>query len=365
MAGPRPPSLAKRVQARTELRQAASADDAFYLVAGLGAYGLAFTLLILLHPFSERVFVTTSDAAGILPPAFAAALAFVAARASVDHVRTGWRYIAAGCLAWTLGESAWLVYEVILGQDPFPSLADVGYLAMLPLVAVGLVYLTSEGRRLLRCQPPLEGVALTLALASMVWFFALQPTYADSASSVLEKAIGAAYPIGDLALCFALAVAVQRRWARPDTLVLVSLLAGMLLLVAADVGFAYQSLEETYTSTSLVNLGWPLGFLAIAGAAGLSAIWSPAYATDQALSPPRPWRIAFPLVLLAPQLAVVVWSFREESATSTMPIAVMTAVTAMAVAVSVAISFGLVREIESSRRQVIVWLDDFIRRRAA
>ena len=365
MLEPPPSSVADRVRVTTSWRQAASDDLAFYLVAALCAYGVAFALLILVHPFSERIFVATSDVAGIVPPVLAGLLALVAGQRSAEHVRTGWWCIGAGCLTWAAGEAAWTIYEVVLGEDPFPSIADAGYLAMLPLVAIGLVYLTSEGRRLLRCQPTVDGIALTLALASLVWFFALRPTYGDSASGIWEKAISAAYPIGDLAVCFALAIAVQRRWDRRSATVLVALLAGMLLIVSADVGFAFQSLNESYTATSLVNVGWPLGFLAIAAAAGMSAVWVPSYETNEGLSPPRPWRIALPVVLLPPQFALAVWSFDANSLAASLPLSAIAAVTAVAVAISIAISFGLVREMEASRRQVVVWLDDLLHRKAA
>lgn len=365
MLEPPPPTPVERFRTASQRRTAVSEDAAFFLVTALCAYGVAYALLILLHPFSEGTFVAVSDAAGIVPPALAGVLALFAGQMSGEHIRTGWRLIGAGCLAWAAGEAAWLVYEVVLGQDPFPSWADAGYLMMLPLVAGGLVLLTSEGRRLLRCQPTLDGIALTLALASLVWFFALQPTYASSSSSLIEKTIGAAYPVGDLVVCFALAIAVQRRWDLRDTMVLIALLGGMLLLVATDVGFAFQSLDGSYTATSMVNVGWPLGFLAIAAAAGLSAVWLPSFETKAQLTPPRPWRVALPLALLVPQLGLVTWSFREASLGSSVTLAALAAVTVLAVGTSMAISFGLVRELEASRERAVVWLDDFLHRKAA
>lgn len=365
MFDPDAPPVTHRVRAFKRRRVAAADDAAFYLLALLGAYGAFYATLILLHPFSERAFVTISDLGSIPPPVLAGLLALWAATRSEDHVRTGWFLIGAGCLFWAAGETAWFVYDAVLEQDPFPSIADAGYLTMLPLVAVGLVYLTSEGRKLLHCQPAVDGIALTLALASFVWLFALEPTYSDSASSALEKVIGAAYPVGDLALCFALAVAVQRRWERHDSLVLCTLLAGMLLLVASDVGFAYESLQGTYTATSFENIGWPFAFLGIAAAAGMSALWLPSYTTPRDLPQPKPWRIALPIALLLPQLGLVGWSFSEKSLAATVPLTAITVVAILAVAASVAISFGVLRELEKSRDTAVEWLERFVQRKAA
>src|SRR5256885_16844510 len=56
------------------------------------------------------------------------------ARALGGRLRRGWALMAGSCLAWGLGMAVWTAYESIGGRDvPFPSLADVGYLATVPL----------------------------------------------------------------------------------------------------------------------------------------------------------------------------------------------------------------------------------------
>lgn len=123
-------------------------------------------------------------------------------------------------------------------QDPFPSLADAGYLALSPLLALGLMFLTSESRHLAHSRPALDGIAFVLAGTALIWLVVLHPTYAQSDATGIEKAFSAAYPIGDLVVAYALAVAAQARWGRRDGMVRSALLAGMRVLIAADVGFA-------------------------------------------------------------------------------------------------------------------------------
>ncbi len=337
-----------------------------WLAAVLVVYGAFIAVLTLTHPFSEFTFLVVSDVAGIVPPIAAGVAGLVAGQRSAYHVRTGWRLIGAGCLAWAAGETIWTVYEVGLGVEvPFPSLADVGYLAMLPLVALGLIVLSSERRRLVHSTPTLDGMALTLLLTAVVWFFVLHPTYTESAASVLEKAIGTAYPIGDLVLCYALAVAIQRQWGQRDAIVLTALLVGMLVLVAADVGFAYQTLHDTYTAQSLVNLGWPFGFLVIAYAAVLSASWTLTYATDDDAPVSRPWRQGLPAALLVPEVVLTISTFRSGALSTGVPLSVMVGLAALAVLLRLAINVGLVREIEGSRQRLVVWIEAERRRHAA
>src|SRR3990170_5635543 len=82
------------------------------LCLALALYGALFALLILSHPFDGRAFLAVSDVAGIVPPAIAGVLAFLAAQRSLEHVRAGWRFVGAGCLAWAAGEGLWTLYEV-------------------------------------------------------------------------------------------------------------------------------------------------------------------------------------------------------------------------------------------------------------
>ena len=72
----------------------------------------------------------------------AAACCFVRARGVRGRVRWAWALIGGSTLSWGLGQLVWTWYESILGDEvPFPSLADVGYLGMIPLTAAGLLML--------------------------------------------------------------------------------------------------------------------------------------------------------------------------------------------------------------------------------
>ncbi|MGH8120758.1 MAG: hypothetical protein ACRESK_09110, partial [Gammaproteobacteria bacterium] len=49
-----------------------------------------------------------------------------------QRIRRGWRFLACGYLAYFLGDATWFYYEIILKIQPYPSLADVPYLAYYP-----------------------------------------------------------------------------------------------------------------------------------------------------------------------------------------------------------------------------------------
>lgn len=329
-----------------------------WLAAALVAYAGGLTTLTVTKPLGDYSFTVVTDLAGLLPPFIAAAFAFAAAARSNKQVRSGWLLLGAGCLAWGFGEGAWSYYEIIVRSDvPFPSIADAGYLMMVPLVALGVIFFSSEGQRITNSRPTLDGIAFILALLAAVWYLVLEPTYAASDASLLEKGISGAYPVGDVVIAYALAVAMRRQWQARARNVLLMLLAGVLLLIIADVGFAWLQLNGHYSATSLVNVGWPAAFLLIAFAAALAAVWQPTFIHEADMGPVQGWLL--PALVLLPAMAVLDFvSWQGEGWSMKLPLLAMTATSAAAVLLQQSINSGLFEDFERSRASMLSWLDD-------
>src|SRR5688572_7979889 len=105
----------------------------------------------------------------------AAACSFSAAvDAGKRRARTSFAFLGAGMLAWALGQVAWTVYAFQGVTLPYPSLSDVGYLAAMPLLAVGV--LTWPRRRSGWTGGALLDGALTLgAVAVVSYTFSFEP----------------------------------------------------------------------------------------------------------------------------------------------------------------------------------------------
>ncbi|MDQ1710220.1 MAG: diguanylate cyclase, partial [Frankiaceae bacterium] len=85
------------------------------------------------------VTVHVAQYGAVLGAALGAAGCAIAAWRLTGRARTCWLLLAAGCAAWGLGETVWSYYELVEHIEvPFPSLADVGYLAMFPFVIAAL-----------------------------------------------------------------------------------------------------------------------------------------------------------------------------------------------------------------------------------
>ncbi len=88
---------------------------------------------------------------------------------------------------------AWL--QVVLHVEPYPSVADLGYLAAYPLQAVALVLLT-RGRRLDRAGR-IDVALVTVAMALPLWAFLVEPTV-EGGGTLLQRAADLSYPLCDL-----------------------------------------------------------------------------------------------------------------------------------------------------------------------
>ena len=170
-----------------------------------------------------------------------------------------WFFIAAGQLAFVVGDTMWTVYQA-QGADPFPSLADVAYLLGYPVIAVGLIL--AIRRRVMGGDRAglLDAAILTTGAAVVWWAFVLGPLAAIADPEPVAFAISVAYPIGDLLLIGMALGLVMTPGARSISFRL--LIGSLVLMLAADLAFGLQSLDDTYVGGTWVDGLWLLAYLA-------------------------------------------------------------------------------------------------------
>jgi diguanylate cyclase (GGDEF)-like protein len=234
------------------------------------------TGLLIAAPYSgflgDRARTIVSDLGPVLLGLFAVLAAWrVASRPGIeDSQRRAWRRLAIAFGCWWAGDVIWFVYEVVLRQEPFPSLADVGYLAFYPCAAWALLSFPSAARRRSDwTKLGLDAITVVLCAAMGIWYLVVGPTVHDHPNQGLAMALNVAYPIGDLLVLFGVIVTLMRRSAAHD-LSLRILVAGAGALVIADVAFAHLSLVDEYNGgvpDAFWATAWCLFFLAAKAAA--------------------------------------------------------------------------------------------------
>ncbi|MEV6852084.1 EAL domain-containing protein, partial [Actinoplanes sp. NPDC051411] len=147
-----------------------------------------------------------------------------------------WYCFAAGQLMSVFGDFIYDFYADVLHQSPYPSIADVFYLASYPVTFAGLVLLAR--RRTLADLLNAAIVATGLGLA--FWIFVLHPIAAESTASSLERLVSITYPTVDLLLLAALAGQFTAPGGRTPSTRMLGLATALVL--AADVTFSVMTL---------------------------------------------------------------------------------------------------------------------------
>lgn len=185
--------------------------------------------------------------------------------------RIAWNLIGAGCVAWGIGECFWRYY-LSQGQSPFPSLADLGYSSFAPLCFIGLLLQPfSKGNRK-RLFLALDSLIAMGALLSIAWFLLLGSLAETANESGLAKFLGLYYPIADIALLTCIIFLLlggpnSFYQARARRIGLLLLGIGLVVFALSDFTFNIEQNLGTFADGSWLDLGWPLGILALGAAA--------------------------------------------------------------------------------------------------
>jgi len=168
-------------------------------------------------------------------------------------------------LSFTIGQGIWTYYEQTLREaTPFPSWADAGYLSAYPFLLLGILLLSTQPMPISsRTRVLFDGLMIMTALVTLSWYFILGPTVLQGGETVFAKIVGTAYPSADLVIIFCLVLLSFRSRdvsLRPVTRVLA---VALTIIVITD----SVTLQETYATGGLIDIGWPLGYMLVGLAA--------------------------------------------------------------------------------------------------
>ncbi|HSW85633.1 MAG TPA: hypothetical protein VLF79_03440 [Candidatus Saccharimonadales bacterium] len=209
----------------------------------------------------------------LLPP-------FVAVIAGAYTVRTyrlanvhgkAMALFTAGLLCLLTGEFIFYLFQFVFHTDPFPSIADIFYLAAYPLLFAGFVKEIRIHKVNWRTFDKLVLVLVTLlllTLAIIVSYFGIYLAY-DAGNSLIANIIAIAYGVGDLILIvpslFILKIALDYRGGKLFYSWTLMLLAVMFMM-AGDILFAIYSNEytELVWPYTMIDLTWVVSYLCFA-----------------------------------------------------------------------------------------------------
>jgi diguanylate cyclase (GGDEF)-like protein len=238
--------------------------------------------------------------------------------------RGAWISIGLAVLTWGAAEIYWTA--VLRGQasPPYPSPADIGYLAFYPLATLGLYLLVRTRARELDWRLWMDGLIAALGTAALGAGIVFEYVADRTTGTTLEVATTLAYPLGDiLMVSLVVGIVALTRWRPGRTWIL--LLIGLGALVIADVAFTLQS------AGGLPEGAW-IEPIYLIGAVCIGAdAWQPRAATIRPRARFDGWRELmvpgfFAVVMLG--LVTIQYANRSSALTTTLIAATMLAVVA-------------------------------------
>jgi diguanylate cyclase (GGDEF)-like protein/PAS domain S-box-containing protein len=166
-----------------------------------------------------------------------------------------WYLLALGIATFIVGDDLYSFRNFVQHDDvPFPSYVDVVYLAMYPLLIVGLVLLIrrrSPGRDRASL---LDAAIITCGAGLLSWVILIVPYFRSQDIGVLERLTSIAYPLGDIALLAMIVRLAVGSGRRPISFWLLA--ASIVQLLIADALYGYLNLAGLWHEHNVVDGGW-------------------------------------------------------------------------------------------------------------
>lgn len=243
-------------------RKAAIFITGLYLAASLG------TAFFVSDPDLKRIFSDIlSPLGGLSSGVVLLGVAWKLKRRS-RRLGLAWAILAAGVLMSGLGEVLWSVLELTSQEIPFPSIADAFYLCNYPLFFLGVLLYP---RRPLRPAEAIKGlldagIVILGGVVSIVLFVIAPLQQSLVSQPLLEQLVSLAYPVGDLLIFSVMVVLLYMQPADQRRLSLSLFALGLLLYLAADLAFIFQSTAGVYQTGGFLDVLWNTAYLGFAWA---------------------------------------------------------------------------------------------------
>jgi PAS domain-containing protein len=181
--------------------------------------------------------------------------------------RLAWLLFIVGNFLFFSGDLYTYSYPKLTGAEvEFPSIGDAIYLTVYPALVAGLLVLVRRRNPHGDRAGVIDSLIISVGIALLSWVFLVAPNIHLSGLTLLEKAVSAAYPLGDiLLLAAAVRLAVDRGKRAPAFYLLV---ASIVSLLAVDSAYTFALLTDSYNHQLSYDVGW-IAFYLLWGAAAL------------------------------------------------------------------------------------------------
>lgn len=281
--------------------------------------GLAFAILLSTVQAGVTLFVRNESSITIITDTLTVVSSMAAVLGMAYGVRwsyrvdrrigSTWGLFLLAMINWALGDILWGYYELVLGEVPFPSIADIFYLSAYLFFFIGILRIPRLRDESSNSSWLWLDILIVMFSASIIfWNFLIGPLVLDNQQPWLETLVNSAYPMGDFFLVMAITIIIilprSPVWLKPLYLMVV----GHGLSAVADAIYLYQTINQTYASSAFFNILFSIAPLALM-LSGLSQALAAQQATLEETVPLQAQKIRSSLLRLVIPFASLLLAF--------------------------------------------------------
>jgi PAS domain S-box-containing protein len=211
-----------------------------------------------------------------------------------------WMLFAAAQVSFVVGDLLYYAFNF-----DFPSVGDVFYLAVYPLLMAGLLILIRSRSAGRDRGSLIDASVITVGLGLLAWVFLIEPYTHLEGLAGLERLMSIAYPLMDVMLLAVVARLAMGTGTRSASFYLIGI--GIVSLLATDSVYGYIELHTGYGQGGLLDAGW-LAYYLLWGVAALLPGMRRLEEPSLEVRPTLTGRRLIPLLgatLIAPAVAII------------------------------------------------------------
>ncbi|HSD05192.1 MAG TPA: hypothetical protein VLB45_05505 [Nitrosopumilaceae archaeon] len=158
-----------------------------------------------------------------------------------NHAKA-WIMFACFASSWFIAERMWMVYDLVYHIEPFPSWADLFYLAGYPFLFIFAAYYIKPIKNISKNTLLVAFVFSTIMLSISMYL----TSNADFGDDLISYALAASYPVFDSIILFPAVVGIILFFKGKVNFLWSLICSAIIINVFADVGFLFAQADDSF-----------------------------------------------------------------------------------------------------------------------
>lgn len=224
--------------------------------------GLVSAAIILANMFGEEItkYVGNITYIPITGALFAISLYNFSRYKTVGKHGIAWLFFMIGCASWFIAESTWVVYELVLDIDPFPSSADIFYVMGYPMMFIFMRFYLEPVKKAITRKIACSSIAIAVIVLLPTVYFTVSDDF-DIDGDLLEQVLLITYPILDVIILAPAIMGLMLFFRGGVNFSWTMILLGILMMAVGDTAFYFTDMNEEYFTGHPIEISYYWAYL--------------------------------------------------------------------------------------------------------